>query len=366
MSARRLPLAAAVAAAGLLAGCAGTGFDAETGLYARPVGGAPATVNTTPYSPALQCLAAAAAARGIAPPRVAVGEIADLTGRADLQTGRVVSQGAALFAVTALTRAGLPTVERLDRTVSEIERAYATNHLLSDTPEQAGQSGDNFRPIYAGEIAGSRYYVVGGVTELNYNLRSRGADLAVGAVETPGAKAALTGSDYVMNVAIDLRLIDTISQEVVATAAYQKQIVGREIRAGVFDFLGGTLFDLTAGGSALEPVQFAVRTAVERGLYDFAADLQDVPREACLAGEATAEPSLLVRRRAQLQLASAVAAATPRSAEPPSPLAQPVAGPRPARSGAALSDPVPSAAARPQPRVVLEPGTWRLRRADSR
>lgn len=313
--------------------------------------GAPATANPTPYSPALACLGVRGGWRDGAAPRIAVGRIGDLTGRIDFYNGAPAPQGAALFAVTALTRAGLPTVERLDRTVSEIERAYATDHLLSDTPEQAGQSGDNFRPVFAGEIAGSRYYVVGGVTELNYNLRSRGADLAVGAVETSGAKAAFTGSDYVMNVAIDLRLIDTVSQEVVATAAYQKQIVGREIRAGVFDFLGGTLFDLSAGGSALEPVQFAVRTAVERGLYDFAADLQDVPREACLAGEAAAEPSLLVRRRAQLQLATAAA--------PPA-LIQPMAAP------VALADPVPPAAARPQPRVVLEPGTWRLRRADSR
>ncbi|MBX9614190.1 MAG: holdfast anchoring protein HfaB [Caulobacteraceae bacterium] len=368
---------ALVAAAAVLGGCASTAYDPQTGLYARPGGGAPATDNETPYSEPLRCLASAASEAQRVAPRLAVGDIADLTGRRDLQTGRIVSQGAALFAVTALTRAGVPTVERLDPGVSEIERQYAQAHLLSDTPEQAGQSRENFRPVYAGEIAGSRYYVVGGVTELNYNIRSRGVDLAAGAVQIVGAKGGFTGSDYVMNVAIDLRLIDTISQEVVATASYQKQIVGHEIRAGVFNFMGGTLFDLTAGGSAMEPVQLAVRTAVELGLYDFVADLYSLPRDRCLAGAEVGDPSLLVRRLTAPPAAvvapeppPVLAAAPPPAAElhapPPhvhAPAPRPYAlpprnyTPSPQAYDPSSSTSAPSA----RPRSVIEPGAWRLR-----
>jgi curli production assembly/transport component CsgG/holdfast attachment protein HfaB len=339
-----------------LASCSSTGFDPGTGLYADPIGGAPATQNDTVYSPSLRCLAARASGQGLVAPRLAVGEIADLTGRNDLQTGRMVSQGAALFAVTALTKAGVPTVERLDRAVSEVERQYAQVHLLSDTPEAAGQSGENFRPVFAGEIAGSRYYVIGGVTELNYNLRSRGADLAIGAAESAGAAGRMTGSDYVMNVAVDLRLVDTISQEVVATASYQKQIVGHELRVGVFDFLGGNVFDLSGGGSALEPAQFAVRTAVERGLYDFVADLYGLPRDTCLEEAGGNGPSLLARRAVRTPDTANTAAATGGSRVAPAGVSQ-VPAPVP---------PVPPRSDAPARRgsgATIDPATWTLRSA---
>lgn len=343
MKPRRVLHASLIAAVGL-AGCTSTRFDPQTGLYARPIGGAPATSNDTAYSAPLRCLAAAGQASGRAAPRLAVGDIADLTGRNDLETGRKISQGASLFAVTALTKAGVPTVERQDRGVSEVERQYAQAHLLSDTPQAAGQSPENFRAIYAGQIAGSRYYVVGGVTELNYNVRSSGADVSAGGLEASGVKGSLTNSGYVMNIAIDLRLVDTQSQEVVATASYQKQLVGREIRVGVFDSLNGNIFDLSAGTAGMEPIQFAVRTAVERGLYDFVADLYAVPRDRCLPD---AEPtghgeSLLARRSA----AALVKAAQP---VPAAPVAQAIA------PAAATSRPPVG----PPARWVLDPSNWR-------
>lgn len=339
MRLRPLLEASMIAAVGL-AGCTTARYDPATGLYANPIGGAPATGNDTAYSAALRCLASAGQAEGRSAPRLAVGDIADLTGRNDLETGRKISQGASLFAVTALTKAGVPTVERQDRGVSEVERQYAQSHLLSDTPQAAGESAENFRPIYAGQIAGSRYYVVGGVTELNYNLRSSGVDVSAGGIEASGVKGGLTSSGYVMNIAIDLRLVDTRSQEVVATASYQKQLVGREIRVGVFDFTHGNIFDLSAGASGMEPIQFAVRTAIERGLYDFVADLYAIPRDRCLARPETGlqGESLLALRAAE---AAAPQAERP-SATPP--------GDRPAPSRPIAGPPA---------RWVLDPSSWR-------
>jgi curli production assembly/transport component CsgG/holdfast attachment protein HfaB len=314
-----------MALAGVLSGCASDGFDPATGLYARPIGGAPATENDTAYSEALRCLATRAREQGRESPRLAVGDISDLTGRSDFETGRKISQGASLFAVTALTKAGVPTVERQDRGVSEVERQYAQAHLLSDSPDAAGQSADNFRPVFAGQIAGSRYYVVGGVSELNYNIRSSGVDISGGSAETAGLSGGLTHSGYVMNIAIDLRLIDTTSQEVLATSSYQKQLVGRETRIGVFDFLNGNIFDLSAGTGGFEPIQFAVRTAVERGLYDFAADIYGLPRDSCIKEpEPSSEVTLLAQRstseRTQMAAASTPArvqlAAAPRELAP--------------------------------------------------
>lgn len=233
-----------------------------------------ATGNATPYTVALTCLAERNRTLGFDTPRMAVGRIGDLTGRVDFDTGARVSQGASLFAITALARAGTPVVERLDNTVSQIELDYAQKHLLSDTPELAGQSPENFRPIFAGQVAGSQYFIVGGITELNYNIQSSGISAQVGEAAVTGLRARAGASDYVMNVAVDLRLVDSRSQIVVDTVSFQKQLVGREMNLGLSggsDTVGGVL---SGGVQAVEPLQAAVRTLVERGVFELLAGLQ--------------------------------------------------------------------------------------------
>jgi curli biogenesis system outer membrane secretion channel CsgG len=233
-----------------------------------------ATANATPYTAALTCLAERNRSLGFDTPRMAVGRIGDLTGRVDFDTGARVSQGASLFAITALARAGTPVVERLDNTVSQIELDYAQKHLLSDTPELAGQSPENFRPIFAGQVAGSQYFIVGGITELNYNIQSSGISAQVGEAAVTGLRARAGASDYVMNVALDLRLVDSRSQIVVDTVSFQKQLVGREMNLGLSggsDTVGGVL---SGGVQAVEPLQAAVRTLVERGVFELLAGLQ--------------------------------------------------------------------------------------------
>lgn len=375
-------LIACLLSASVLSGCASTRFDPQTGLYAEPVGGAPATANATPLTPALSCLADTAAARRLVAPRLAVGEIADLTGKLDLETGRRVTQGASLFAVTALGRAGVPLVERADRTVAEVERTYAAAQVLSDAPAGAGEEPGPVRPVNPGQIAGSRFYLVGGITELNYNIESSGGQLAVGAIDPEDPKTVLGGSRFVMNVAVDLRLVDSISQEVVAIAAYQKQIVGREIRAGVFDIFGGVAVDLSGGRSALEPLQLGVRALIERGVYDVAADLYGLTGSACLPPLQTADTAGGYRRLRGLPNPGTVMPATVFAAAPvPSPalvparipaplppvqsgdpLASPLNLPPPASAGypALPRDAVPAEGTPARPRI--DPRDWRVRR----
>jgi curli production assembly/transport component CsgG/holdfast attachment protein HfaB len=257
----------------LAAGPVTTALPALAGTSAGDVV-ATATVNPTPYTSALVCMAERNRAQGLAMPRLSVGRISDLTGRVDFDTGARVSQGAALFAITALGRAGAPVVERLDNSVSQIELDYAQKHLLSDTPERAGQSPENFRPIFAGQIAGSEYFIVGGITELNYNLRSSGLSAQVGEAAITGVRGRASASDYVLNVAVDLRLVDTRSQTVTGMASFQKQLLGRELNLGLSggsDTVGGVL---SGGTQAVEPLQAAVRTLVERGVYELLANLR--------------------------------------------------------------------------------------------
>lgn len=88
-----------------------------------------------------------------------------------------------------------------------------------------------------------------------------------------------------MNVGLDLRLVETKTLEVVDVISYQKQIIAREVSVGVFDFLNGNIFDISAGEGAQEPVQLAVRSLIERGVLEMSANLYGVSGpEACLKG----------------------------------------------------------------------------------
>ena len=264
----------AVAAVAIALGGCVSPVAGPTGRYTLPIGGSPVISNETPYSSSLRCLGHYTTQR---PLRIAVGQIADYTGKNESDnSGRKLTQGAALMAMSALAKAGVPMVERFDTSVAEMELKYANNKLIGD--EKA--PGD-FRKIMAGSIPGSDYYIVGGITELNFNVRSMGASGDGGGIASNALKGTAGASLYVMNVGIDLRLVDTNTLEVVDVISYQKQIIGRQISAGVFDFLGQTFFDASLGESALEPIQLAVRSTIERAVLEMTSRLYHAPQTSC-------------------------------------------------------------------------------------
>ena len=275
LSRRTRAVGVACAAAALLAGCVSPSAG-PNGLYATPIGNAPVTANPTPYSTALYCLADYARRYNLPSPRIAVGRISDYTGSVSSDGGRQITQGASLMAYSALAKSGARMVERYDTSISELELRYANNKLIGD--EGHAPEDPAYRRILAGQVPGSDFYLVGGVTEVNYNIRSSGIDAAMGEVDTTrGGSGIIQGKIFVMNVAIDLRLVQTTSMEVVDVISYQKQIVGREISAGVFDFLNGNVFDVSAGTGGFEPVQLAVRSLIERGTLEIMANLYGAP-----------------------------------------------------------------------------------------
>ncbi len=273
-SRRAGPLKASLAAlAGALAltGCVSP-VAGHSGLYASPIGTAPVTANPTDYSQTLVCLGHYSRANAITPPRIAVGRILDYTGKADIEGGRRVTQGASLMAISALAKAGARLVERFDTSVSELELRYANNRLIGEDA-----SDEAFRQIVAGSIPGSDFYIVGGITELNYNIRSVGAEAFAGDLDATDTKGTLGGKLFVINVALDLRMVETETLEVVDVISYQKQIIGRELSAGVFDFANGNVFDIGVGERAQEPIQLAVRATIERAILEMMANLYGVP-----------------------------------------------------------------------------------------
>jgi curli biogenesis system outer membrane secretion channel CsgG len=270
----RLKLLAVAASSLAVTGCV-TPYAGSNGLYASPIGNAPVTANPTPYSTALVCMANYARATGKPTPRIAVGRVLDYTGKEDIEGGRKVTQGASLMAMSAFSKAGARLVERFDTSVSELELKYANNRLIgadgtsADAPE--------FRQILAGEIPGSDYYFVGGITELNSNIRSIGADAFVGDLDAADIKGRAGFKLFVINVGVDLRLVNTKTLIVEDVISYQKQIIGREISAGVFDFANGNVFDVGVGERAMEPIQLAVRSTIERAVLEMTANIYGVP-----------------------------------------------------------------------------------------
>lgn len=268
-----------------LAGCATVPTTAGgDGVYAKPIGDAPVTTNPTPYSQALICLGGWADANRREAPRISVGRISDFTQKQDPDVGGpTLTQGASLMAISALAKAGARLVERFDTQVPDLELRYANSKLLSDSPDVRAGAAQPYRAILPGQVAGSSYVLIGGITELNYNIASAGGDASAGSRTTEGAKARFTQRSYVMNVGLDLRLVDTQTLEVVDVVSYQKQIVGTETSAGAFSFLGSTVADVSAGRGALEPVQLAVRALIERAVLEMMSGLYGAPGpEVCL------------------------------------------------------------------------------------
>ncbi len=261
----------------LLSGCVAPSAGAD-GLYARPMGDAPVTSNPTPYSTALVCLGEWARRRGVRAPRIAVGRISDYTGKEESDgSGRKLTQGASLMAISALAKAGAPLVERYDTSVSELELKYANNKLITDDASAKPDAPSDYRRIMSGQVEGSDFYLVGGITELNFNILSSGLNANGGKVSTSSPSASVGATYYVMNIGLDLRLVNTRTLEVVDVISYQKQIVSREISAGVFDIFKGVSVDVSAGSAGLEPLQLGVRAVIERAVLEMMANLYGAP-----------------------------------------------------------------------------------------
>jgi len=271
-----------------LEGCISPSPD-SAGRYTSPIGGAPVISNETPYSAALRCMGGYVSQR---PVRVAVGQIADYTGKVESDgSGKKLTSGAALMAMSALNKAGVHMVERFDTSVAEMELKYANNKLIGDDQHANAPTGD-FRKILAGSIPGSDYYIVGGITELNFNIRSENANGDGGGTATNATTGTAAGSLYVMNVGLDMRLVNTNTLEVADVISYQKQIIGRQVSAGVFSFLGSNFFDLSVGESALEPIQLAVRSVIERAVLEMITRIYRAPGSACSIPLGTADDPL--------------------------------------------------------------------------
>lgn len=248
----------------------------------------PSRRNTTPLDAVLSCYGNALRQSG-GNLAIAVGDIRDYTGKQNPDQGFAITQGGALMAYSALGKLqpGIRLMERFDMRIAESELAFMEKRQLGDGVEHVVENGGSpaepvpWLPYYGGSIRQSDYYIVGGITELNYNIHSGGVQASISNI---GAKQRV----YTMNVAVDLRIVGSQSLMVYDTVSIEKQVSGYEIGAGVFRFFGNELFDINIGDKSQEPLQLAVRSTIEASVLELVASVTNVSADPCMEVNATA------------------------------------------------------------------------------
>jgi curli biogenesis system outer membrane secretion channel CsgG len=239
--------------------------------------------NRTPMDPAFACFGPRLSAGQPRKLVIAVGDVRDFTGKYSVNEGTAITQGGALMVASALGKLAGPIVlaERFDPTIGERELGYTDRRQLGDGSAHmvagaAGSSNVPWLPYYGGSITASDYYIVGGITELNYNIRSGGAEVRVGQL---GPKVRT----YTQSVAIDLRIVDTRSLLVVKTVSLTKQFTGYEVGFNTFRFFGSELFDVNIGAKGQEPLQLGIRTTLEEATMRLVGAVAGVDSQPCIA-----------------------------------------------------------------------------------
>lgn len=242
------------------------------------------TNNDTPYS---QCLSELKNYKANNLPVFAVGEIADKTGQINYDdNGNALTQGASEMVISALAKTGKAhMVERLDLRIPLAEVKLAEQKKLSRSIDEYGK------------LPASDFIIVGALTELNYNIVSGGAQLYVKGIGG-GARTVI------INVAIDLRVIDSRNFTIRYVSSLQKQIVGYEVDSNVFRFFGSTLIEFDAGAIRNEPLQLGVRSVAEMAVYQIMTDFLGLPEASgCGLAESDAMASYLdIERGSQSQI----------------------------------------------------------------
>jgi curli biogenesis system outer membrane secretion channel CsgG len=234
--------------------------------------------NFTPLEASLACFARALSASGRPPIVVGVGEVKDFTGRYSINEGNVVTQGGSLMLYSALGKMGgaVRIAERQDSSIAERELAFMDRRQLGngDAHDVNGQRVP-WLPYFGGTVQASDYYIVGGITEVNYNIAS-------GGVEAGLDNIGFKGRTYTQSIAIDLRIVDSRSLIVVDAISLTKQFTGYEVGANTFRVFGLGLVNINLGAKGQEPLQLGIRATLEEAAMRLVGRVTEVDPRPCL------------------------------------------------------------------------------------
>jgi curli production assembly/transport component CsgG len=174
------------------------------------------------------------------------------------QLSSAITQGSEVWVIQALKNVGqeswFTVVERagLDNLVKERQLIKSTRDVYE------GEEAPSLKPLlFAGLL------IEGGVVGYESNIESGGL----------GARYFGIGANTqyrVDQVTIAMRIVSVQTGEVLLTTATEKRIASYMSGADVFRFLdlGTKALEVEAGSAVNEPVNYAVRTAIEAGVVD--------------------------------------------------------------------------------------------------
>ena len=201
---------------------------------------------------ATQLLAALPEAESKVP--IAIYAVTDSTGqfKGD-RTGvssSVVTQGATEMLITALNRSRqFVVLERARFGDFMNEQNLVTNNRIVE-----GQGPE------IGAMTGANYVITGAVTEYQVDMYTGGVGLRI---------AGKGGSqEYARaSCAIDLRVVDTTTGEIIWAESLKGEILGEKIGLELFSFLGKNIVEFETGKGKQQVINLVVRTLLEEAVF---------------------------------------------------------------------------------------------------
>jgi len=112
-----------------------------------------------------------------------------------------------------------------------------------------------------GALLGADYIIEGAITEYDVDIKTGGLGLKI-AGKGGSTKYAIATS------AIDIRVTDTTTGEVVWAKSLKKEILGKRVGVNVFSFMGENVVEFETGKGKQEAINLVVRTLIEETVYN--------------------------------------------------------------------------------------------------
>lgn len=185
---------------------------------------------------------------------VAVYDIMDKTGQykenEHISNSRAVTQGATEMLITALMRSHQFTV---------LDRVYFENVLNEQNLKRKEYLAEGASPTI-GALIGADYIIEGAITEYDVDIRTEGLGVKIagkgGSTEYARASAA-----------IDLRMTDTTTGEIVWAKALKKEILGKRVGINLFSFMEKNIVEFEMGKGKQQAINLVIRTLLEEVVY---------------------------------------------------------------------------------------------------
>ena len=186
-------------------------------------------------------------------PAIAVYNIADKTGQRKQTGSAVVTQGATDMLITALVRS---------RQFKVLDRSNLGNFInelkLQNEDRLAYGEGPKI-----GEMTGADYVIKGAITEYQVDKNTGGLGISMASVGGSVEKATAS-------TAIDIRVVDTTTGEVVWARSLKDEIEGKKVGLQAFSFMGNNIVEFETGKGKQEVINLVVRSLLEEAVFTFA------------------------------------------------------------------------------------------------